>query len=285
MIYKILTRSTPSFQSLITYISKESKNTEPEIFTHNLRSDGLDIEGLTKEYLVNESFRAFHRSDQKYLNHEILSFHDEDTSKITPELLQDIAQKYIALRGNEGVYYGAVHRDQNHAHIHFAVSGLKYRTGRSHHIPKDKLQELKIELQAYQKEKYPELSKSLPKHGRGKEYLTDRQWYANQKEKRNIQKDDMRDTILSSFEQAKTQNGFLELLRDSGFHHYERKGIAQGIISPDGMKFRFTRLGITPEQFKGLPVDQTEELKALSEIESLRQQHTVSKNSKEEIER
>jgi hypothetical protein len=42
---------------------------------------------------------------------------------------------------------------------------LAYRTGKSFYLPKDKLNELKKELQEYQKEKYPELKHSLPKHG------------------------------------------------------------------------------------------------------------------------
>ena len=269
MIYKILTRSTPSFKSIITYILDESKNKQLEIFSHNIRSDNLNIERLTKEYIENESFRTYRRSDQNYLNHEILSFSDEDTSKVTTELLQDMVQKYISLRGKDGIYFGAVHRNTESIHVHLCVSGLKYRTGKSHHIPRDKLKQLKIELQEYQKEKYPELYNSLPEHGRARDYVTDWLWYAKHRDERNIQKEQIKNIINACLNQAKTQKTFLELLQKQNLHYYERKGIPTGIMI-DNTKFRFSRLDIDLLRLKALPLNITEEQQILKEIEAIR---------------
>ena len=270
MIYKILTRSNPSYKSLIEYILNETKNEKPEIFTHNLRSDNSNISGLTREYMENESFRIFSRSDQNYLNHEILSFSDEDASKVNPELLQDIVQKYITLRGNEGIYFGAVHRNTESVHVHICVSGLKYRTGKSHHIPRDKLKQLKIELQEYQKEKYPELYNSLPEHSSGRDYVTDRLWYAKHRDERNIQKEQIKNIITACLNKANTQKDFLELLQKQNLHYYERKGIPTGIMI-DNTKFRFSRLDIDLVRLKALHLDITEEKQILKEIEAIRQ--------------
>lgn len=277
MIYKILTRSTPSYKSLIEYILNESKNEKPETFTQNLRSNQIDIERITKEYIENESFRIFRRSDQNYLNHEILSFSDEDSSKVTPELLQSMVQKYITLRGKDGVYFGAVHRNTESVHVHICVSGLKYRTGKSHHIPKDKLKQLKIDLQTYQKEKYPELYNSLPEHGRGRDYMTDRLWYARKKDERNIQKEHIKNTINKCLNKAKTQMEFLQLLQKQNLHYYERKGIPTGIVV-DNTKFRFNRLDIDLEHLQLLPTDLTEEQKTFAEIQRIRELREEQKN-------
>lgn len=274
MIYKVLTRSTPSYNGLINYILNENKVQEKNVFTHNLRSHPTDIKGLTNEFMINESFRTFHRSDQIYLNHEIISFSALDSPKITPEVLTDIMEKYVSLRGSEGVYLGAIHQDKEHIHLHVAVSGLAYRTGKSFYLPKDKLNELKKELQEYQKEKYPELKHSLPKHGGRKEYLSDREWQANKKEGRNSIKEKIEPLIKEAFGKAGSQKEFLELLTKQNLHHYERNGIATGIIV-DETKIRFTRLGISKEEINKLPMDINAEKLVLHQIQQIRLERGV----------
>lgn len=269
MIYKVLTRSTPSYNGLINYILNENKVPERQIFTHNLRSQNTDIKGLTKEFIENESYRNFNRSDQIYLNHEIISFSGLDSPKITPDILSDIMEKYASLRGPNGVYIGAIHQDKEHIHLHIAVSGLAYRTGKSFYLPKDKLNDLKKELQEYQKEKYPELKHSLPKHGGRKEYLTDREWQANKKEGRNSIKEKITPIIQKALEKSGTQKEFLELLSKQNLHYYERNGIPTGLIV-DETKIRFTRLGISKEQLNKLPMDINAEKIALNQIQQIR---------------
>lgn len=268
-VVKILSRHNPSYASLINYILKEGKNERPEVITHNLRSN--TTEGYTKEFIENESFRKHSRSDQVYLFHEIISFNaKEDNSKISPETIGDIAQEYIRLRGHEGVMLGAVHRDKEHVHVHMAVSALKFRTGTSFRLSKMELRELKVSLQEYHKQRYPEISKSFPDHGKGKAYLKDAQWYALHKEQRNLLKEQINDKVRSCFERATSQKEFLELLREEDLHHYERNGIAKGIEYED-TKFRFSGM-LEPEQYESLPVDLTEENKALDEIRSIREE-------------
>lgn len=268
-VVKILSRHNPSYTSLINYILKEGKNERPEVITHNLHS--TTAEGYTKEFAENESFRRHSRSDQVYLFHEIISFNaKEDNSKITPETIRDIAKEYIRLRGHEGVMLGAVHRDKDHVHVHMAVSALKFRTGTSFRLSKAELRELKVSLQEYHKQRYPEISKSFPEHGKGKAYLKDAKWYALHKEQRNLLKEQINDKVRSCFEKATSQKEFLELLREENLHHYERNGIVKGIEYEDS-KFRFSGL-LEYEQFESLPVDLTEEDKALDEIRSIREE-------------
>src|ERR1043166_3434687 len=124
MIVKILSRHSPSYRNLIDYILQNGK--VGQVITHNLRSD--EPEGWTNEFLENESYRKHLRKGQVYLYHEILSFSNEEESEdITPEMLDDIARKYIELRGTEGVYLASVHTDKDHRHIHFCTSGVKLR--------------------------------------------------------------------------------------------------------------------------------------------------------------
>jgi hypothetical protein len=268
-IVKILSRHSPSYGSLIRYILNEGKTDPLEAITHNLRSD--DIESLVKEFAENESFRKQSRSDQVYLFHEIISFNaNEDATALTSAIINDIANEYIRLRGIEGVLLGAVHRDKEHVHVHFCVSALKFRTGTSFGLSKATLRELKIQIQDFHRQKYPEISQSFPQHGIGRPYLKDRTWQATHRAERAELKEQIAGTVRSCFEKATSQKEFLELLRVEDFHYYERDGVPTG-IEHDGIKFRFSRL-LEAGQFETLPLDLQEEDKVLADIRSIREQ-------------
>lgn len=269
MVFKTLSRHTPSYGSLIQYILKESKHGEhePIIFTNNLRSH--DAKEWERQFIENEAFRLRPRSDQIYMHHEIIGFSNEDTEHITDEALIDLGNEYMRLRGKEGVYMGAVHRDTDNVHIHFAVSSLKFRTGQAHRMSRNDLHELKVKLQEYQRERYPEISKSIVEHGKGKAYVTDREWQAKHRTGRALLKEEIEAVITKHFKQSKTQKEFLEALRAEGLFHYERNGIPTGVVHGD-IKFRFSRLGISKEEFNQLPQDLTKEQKTLAEIKKLR---------------
>jgi hypothetical protein len=84
------------------------------------------------------------RSDQIHLFHEIVSFSaDENKDAITDEMIDNLAGEYMRLRGNTGVMLGSVHRDKAHVHIHFCVSALHFRMGKSFGLDKAQLRELK----------------------------------------------------------------------------------------------------------------------------------------------
>ena len=279
MIVKILTRHSPSYASLIKYILKEGKGSE--VITHNLRSDNQ--EGYVKEFLENEALRKHQRTGSVYMYHEIISLSaKEDNTKITDSMLKNLAQKYISLRGKNGIYVGAVHRDEDHIHIHFCSGGTEFRTGKAFRLSKQKLQNLKIKFQEYHQKKFPELTKSTANHGAGKEYVKNKEWQLQHRDERKSVKEQICQTVTDCFAKAKSQKEFLESLRGNGLHYYERNGIPTGIES--GIKIRFSRLGITKEQFNGLPIDRTEEDKALQVIAKLREQ-TINKNKTHQYER
>jgi len=260
-IIKVLSRHSPTYSGLINYILNESKVDKDEIYTHNLRS--VDVTGYVREFMENEAFRRQPRSDQIYLFHEIISFHAQETDAvITKDMIDDLVQTYIELRGNTGVMLGAVHRDKEHIHIHFCSSGLHYRTGKSFGLSKAQLHQVKVQFQEYHKARYTELAMSAPKHGRGEQSLSHAEWHRRQRQQFN-------DVVRECFSQARSQQHFLELLRDNNLPHYERSGKPTG-IEYDGGKFRFSRL-LEDKQFDSLPVERGAEEQALAEIRAIRQ--------------
>ena len=274
-IVKVLARHSPSYASLIKYILNESKTDKSEIYTQNLRSD--DIERYMNEFIQNEAFRKRPRSDQIFLFHEIISFsRDENNTLITKEMIDDLVHEYMRLRGNTGVMLGSVHRDKEHVHIHFCVSALHYRTGKSFSLNKAQLHELKQSFQKYHQLHYPELSKSAPAHGKGERYMSDR-------ERRAKMRESIKERVLQCFAEAESQNHFFELLQHANLPYYERSAKPAG-VEVEGIKFRFSRI-LEPNSLELLPIEQSEEQKVLSEIAAIRARQKGRDRNIEERER
>jgi hypothetical protein len=167
-----------------------------------------------------------------YLTHEIVSFSNlENKALFNKEMLADLGQKYLELRGNTGVALAAWHQDREHLHLHACASRLHYRTGKSFTLSKAQLQQVKVQFQEYHKTKYPELTVSEPEHGKGGRFQTHGEWYRQQRKQ-------FIETVRNCYIQARSRQHFLELLRDNDLHYYERNGKPTG-IEYDGGKFDF----------------------------------------------
>ncbi len=214
------------------------------LIKHNLRS--RSIPGFIKAFKENEDLRKHVRSNNVKAYHHIISFSGLDKDKIDEAILKDIAQKYISLRGESSLYVGAVHRDKEHTHIHIVQSGTQYGTGLANRVSKQEFQEMKIQLQEYQKEKYPELVNSTPNHGVGnsktKRMATEKNINAN--ERNGDKKMALAAFLLSSFAKSTSKEEFLSDITKNGHEPYYRNGKLQGVKYNGEQKFRFTSLGI-----------------------------------------
>jgi hypothetical protein len=249
------------------------KNGQVQVFTNNLRSETKD--GWEQEFYSNESFRVNQRKDSVAMYHEIVSFSkNEDKNLITKEILEDIARKYIEYRGKDGVYFGTAHIDNQHVHLHFCISGLSYRTGKSFRISKAELQQVKIKLTEYHRNKYPELKHSFPEHCKGGMYKTNREWQAMHHKDRTLLKEEIRQTVQDCYLKSNSQEDFLNQLRNNDIHYYERNGVATGVIVND-LKIRFSRLDISYDKLRS---DRTEEMVALTEIRKIRTKRERAKD-------
>lgn len=252
---KILPRYSLQFKKTLTYIEKgaEKNVVAPYLFKNNIRSDLTDIDAITKEFMINESYRKRQRKGSITYYHEILSFHNEEKSEIfTKEMLDDIIAKYISLRGPTGVMYGSVHFDKSHIHIHIISSGLHYRTGTSYRLSKAQLFDIKTKMTEYLRLRHPSITKSFPHHGKGKAIAKERAFQAMQKDKRMEVLKSIQPTLQECFTRSKTERDFLDRLSKNKVEVYERTGKAAGIIQ-DKVKIRFTRLNISLEKFETKP--------------------------------
>ena len=159
MIVKSLSRKNKSFGELVKYIDKKSVGDQYGVF-HNLKVFKNNPKLVSKEFRKN-SDRCLKRKNGVYLYHDILSFSDRDTNRLTPEIMQDLASRYIELRANNSLAYGKIHLDTECPHVHLMISGNLLGSAKKTRISKAKFKQIKIELERYQKSRYPFLEHSL----------------------------------------------------------------------------------------------------------------------------
>ncbi|MGC4100874.1 relaxase/mobilization nuclease domain-containing protein [Ferruginibacter sp.] len=282
MILKSLSRKSDSTGQLVNYVMryvfKEQEDAAQErikpkeqqasfIIRHNLRSKTV-LKNFIKEFQENEKYRLVKRKNSVKLFHTILSISNKDKSYVSDEMLKDLAQKFIELRGSNNLYLGTKHEEGvDHIHMHLIVSGTQLN-GRSSRISKQKFHSIKLALQKYQQEKYPELIHSLPEHGKGKKIIKEN---LIEQVKANRQTDKL--ALLGSLEKiyasSKSKEHFLEQLKTAGHSVYLRNGRVQGVTFNE-KKFRFSRLGFDDEKLHALDQKQSIPDNSLQLLQQLR---------------
>jgi hypothetical protein len=191
MIIKTLSRKTNTstlvnyiFKNIFEYITDEKKLVASELFLvrHNVKSQ--TISGYIKEFEANEKLRIRKRKNSPCVYHTILSWHKEDAKYLDNAKLRIMAKEFVRLRGDKNLYVISKHLDREHVHLHCAISATNIE-GKSSRLSKNEFEQLKLKIDVFQKEKFPELSHSLPQHGKKREER--KLWVSMQKELKSLQ--------------------------------------------------------------------------------------------------
>ncbi len=250
----------------------KTKNSDHElkqpqfVVRHNIRS--RSIPGYIKEFERNESLRIHKRKDNVQVYHTILSFSNKDKEEVNEDILRDMSKKYIELRGKDNLYVITAHHDKDHIHLHCAMSGTKLN-GLSSRVSRSEFASIKVALDLYQKEKYPQLVHSLPRHGKAKQ-IESRKEYQNLKRFERTNKDTLLKLLDETYIKATSQEHFLSQLKALGHDPYYRAGKLTGIKYNGERKFRLNRLGFDEKKLFELNITKSKEETALKEIEELR---------------
>jgi len=284
MILKALTRKAGSGQ-LIRYIlrytlddqkqngSKEftkSSGESPFIIRHNIRSRTLD--GFIMEFKQNEHNRIHKRSNQTVLNHFIISFSPGDSLNLDDKKLKAIVKKFIQLRGANNLYIGSKHMDKSHVHLHIAGSGTQIN-GRASRISKKELADLKTGLDAFQMERFPELSHSLPRHGLSiaQNGLLQPD-LVQELDKHRTQRQAVLLALKTAYSKSISTDTFLSQLQSMGHEPYYRAGKLTGIKYNGQRKFRLAKLGFETDKLVKLSATQLKQDNELAALSQLRNQ-------------
>lgn len=264
MIIKTMGRKG-NIERTINYLFKDEAKlrkdgSKPIVVRKNLRS--RKIENVIKEFKANEELRVQKRIDRVQIYHTVISFHEKDSRYLNEKTLKDFARQYMKERGNN-IYLATAHFDRGHQHLHICESGSSYMTGKANSMSKARYRELKVKMQEYQKAKYPELSNSLPKHGKK----------MSPKETAIGSRETKKQALLSclSIAESKSKNteDFLEEIRKGGHEPYYRGGKLSGIKYEGDTKFRLSGLGYK-DKVEELSERFNDEKTKLDELEDLR---------------
>lgn len=281
MIIKTTSRKSGVGQ-LLNYLFKDETKLENDrdeklVIRKNVR--GRSMDKWVKEFEKNQAQRKSKRKDEVKAYHTVISFHDKDRKHITKGMLKDIAKEYMKQKGEDIMYITTAHYDQEHIHIHIAESGTKYMTGIANRMSKDGFTKLKAAMATYQREKYPELIHSIPKHGT-KEKTADT---------RATQKTILSTLLNDGYRQAKSQKEFLTYLQANGHEPYYRGGVLTGIKYDGERKFRLSKFGYAKEKLEELDTRKQEEkeldaLSAIRESASSKERESIGRVMEEEYE-
>ncbi|MEK7227820.1 MAG: relaxase/mobilization nuclease domain-containing protein [Patescibacteria group bacterium] len=298
MILKALTRKVGSGgvvgQQLIRYILRYSLDEQkqinlkgvakssgevPFIIRHNIRSSTL--EGFIMEFKQNEKNRIHKRSNQTALNHFIISFSPDDSLHIDDKKLRAIAKKFIQLRGENNLYIGSKHMDKSHIHLHIAGSGTQIN-GRASRISKKQLADLKKALDAFQMQRFPELTNSLPRHGLSmKQNGLLKHVLPIEQDKRLTQKNAVLKALESAYAKSESLDSFLSELKVQGHEPYYRAGKLTGVKYAGQRKFRLAKLGFQSEKLEQLNAVQNKQTNDLAVLRQLRSRTPKKEQEKE----
>jgi hypothetical protein len=278
MILKSLSRRSNSGQLInyvLRYITKEEKTNAPDnaqhsliTIRHNVRS--RSIKGYIREFQENESYRIYKRRDSVRLFHTVLSFGAHDKEHIDHKILKDFARKFIELRGQNNLYIGAPHFDKDHTHLHLVVSGTQLN-GRSSRLSKQEFKHLKLSLEAYQREHYPELIHSIVEHDKHTQQ-TKENLFKIFKAERQTGKQAVLNSLELNHANSTSLETFLSNLTKDGHVPYYRNGRLQGVIY-ENKKYRFSRLGFDDNRLTQFSSRRTEDELSLEELQQLRVGH------------
>lgn len=263
MMVKSLSRKTPDFAGILAYVADEGKTAGSPLY-HNFPpppDGGFDLAAIEAVFEDNATHCPA-RKNATFLYHEILSLAPGDAPQATPEIILDLARRYLALRAPGALGCGVVHADRENLHIHLVISANLLGQAKKLRLSRAGFQEVKCGLEAYQRRRYPELGHSLvfrdepapreppaanARAGEGTApsagEIERAKRHARQGSLEPSRKELLRDVLLNALTVSATPAAFRTRLAGHDLTLYHRGGHPAGIFS-ENKKYRFSTLGL-----------------------------------------
>jgi hypothetical protein len=276
-----------SSKQLAKYVLTDKGTIERPLETALIRNiNELDINDMHKAYLTNEKYRK-QRKNGIALLHEMVCLEKDFAHHATPEILKDLMETYIKMRGAEqALCIAQIHNNGQHLHFMFSASNL--RSSKSDlRLSNKKMKELLINFEIYHLQKYPQLKSIVHTNKRerkrdiaNEERNTRREaefWMKKNNPDKKTKKDRAFELVSEILDRAQTKDDLIKALQESKeLQIYTYDGVMKGIILGN-IKFRFGTIGIEKERIQKLEKIQSrlEELKLLKEMQSSRKKRSL----------
>lgn len=256
MIVKSMSRKTVSFGQLLNYINTPKEKGRFAIL-HNLRAAVDYPEQIEAEFLENYNHIRGGRKDGVALYHEIIAIAKEDRQHVTEEMLNDLAREYLRRRAPNALAYAKAQFDTDSPHVHLMISGNLIESKRKLHLERAEFEQVKRDLEAYQRERYPMLTHSIV-YGKQRHKAHDRPALTQGEQERvrrlknptdepPTQKEGARERLKACLIDARSEGQLIELLKAAQLAPYVR-GKTPGVTDTrTGRKYRLNTLGLDRE--------------------------------------
>lgn len=243
-------RQSFSFRQLFLYIRQDKGRAAdiPEVaIYHNIP---FEPQAIVKAFEDNDRYRRSNPHCTTTQFHDYISFHPDDTEKLTPEKLRTIMEEYIRLRtDNRALVYAQAHLHSNAVHAHFQISGTEAQGSKSMSKRKPQYKKMRRALEEFQREHFPELQKSIVLDRDGDRIHPRKQHRERAMEsrtKQESQKTKYAKLLQKLWKKARDREDFFRRIRGTELIIYSRSGRPCGVQAPTGKKYRFKTLAITP---------------------------------------
>lgn len=279
--------STYRFKQFIEYImSDKGRIDENNTFTisHNLKS--IDTHEMIQEFVENDQYRKT-RKRGVVMYSDTLSFHPDDKDKLSLDILEEIAQKYIELRCKNALCIAKPHIDNKNVHIHFCFSGVEYKSSTTLRINNQQFKSIRIEMEEFQ-QKFPEIKSSIVylnkwQKDRLMEQSTDKQsnkeFQLKKRTGKPSQKDLIRVLVHTCYKQSFSKDDFFKRLIAQGLELYKYRNKINGLKDKKGNKHRFSSLSLGNRELALLEKNADRML----ELQAIKSEKEIS--NKKELER
>ena len=260
LIKKITHKTRYSITSLLRYMINGMQHEQDMMIAHNLPS--FDLYDMTEAFLENDRYRTDPRATVTWY-HEILSFSPNDSEYLDNDVLEQITQEYIRQRNPGSLCFAVSHMGDAHKHVHMVFGAVEYRQEKSLRMSDKVFKELRLGMERYQMEHFPELSNSIVYLGREqqKEHSRAVERDRNKRKEREVQakkrlkgkqteKEALKKTLQRCYNQSRSPAEFIRHITSAGLELYRRNGKPAGIIGK--RKYRFRILGISNQMLMAL---------------------------------
>jgi hypothetical protein len=254
MIIKSMSRKHPSFDQLIDYMESERK-LKSRRFSIYRNTYTQNSNQLKTEFTENSKHLKF-RKNGVYLYHEIVSIKraehiSEDQQK---EILQNIVSEYLKVRAKNNLAYAVLHEDKtDNLHYHILISANEAEESQRKRLSKADFAEIQTRMEAWVLETYPELEQKAVfaqnqteaerEESQRKARISNRGRERERRTGTTDKRDTVKETLETIFRNSTDGRDFTERLHEVGFTLYQR-GKQYGITDRDGIKYRFSTLGL-----------------------------------------
>ena len=251
----------------------------------------LDLDTIHRDFLDNYKNFQKERKGGTALYHEIIAINKKDQEHITKDMLNDLIDSYIKMRGAENALCIAqIHDNQ---HIHIMLSGSELRSSKGLRMSKDEMQNLLLNYERRHIRLYPQLqnsiahtnkrersSRDIAQEGRNTRRDNEHQMKLRMGSK-PTQKEIVFQKVSELFENSSNKEELIQAIQKSeDLQIYTYRGILKGVVINDKRKYRFSTLGIEKERLQKLEKIQSrlQELKLLREMKSNRKTRDISRD-------